>query len=85
VVDRWTRREFGPEGLARLAMTTVREAVAHLRKLPQTLDRLDAAILKASEPAPAPVVAKQTPAWVWFVVGLVVASLGAATLWFAMR
>lgn len=85
VVDRWTRREFGAEGLAKLAMTTAREALTRLRKLPKTLDKLDAAITRAAEPYPAPAQPKRTPGFMWFLIGVAIASLGAAVLWFAIR
>ena len=85
IVDRWTRREFGAEGLAKLAITTVREAVAHLRKLPETLDRLDAAIARAAEPAPAPTLPKLTPGWVWFLFGAGIAAAAAAAAWWYLN
>src|SRR5262249_12794824 len=48
VVDRWSRREFGPEGLRKLAIATAREALARLRRLPETLEKLDAALQQAA-------------------------------------
>ncbi len=84
VVDRWTRREFGPEGLRKLALTTARDALARLRRLPQTLDKLDAALNRAAAPPPAPVVVKRTTGWGWLLTGFAIAALSAAGLWFLL-
>jgi ubiquinone biosynthesis protein len=84
VVDRWSRREFGPEGLRKLAITTAREALSHLRRLPQTLEKLDAALTRAAEPPPAPVVVKRTAGWAWLLVGIAISAAAAAGLWFAL-
>jgi ubiquinone biosynthesis protein len=54
VVERWSRREFGPEGLRRLAIDTAGEAIGRLRRLPETLDRLEAALARAAAPPPPP-------------------------------
>jgi ubiquinone biosynthesis protein len=43
VVERFMRRELGPEGLARRAMSEVRAGLDALRKLPALVERLDAA------------------------------------------
>jgi predicted unusual protein kinase regulating ubiquinone biosynthesis (AarF/ABC1/UbiB family) len=50
VVDRWTRREFGPEGLKKLAVASAREAMARLRRLAETLQKLDEALNRAAKP-----------------------------------
>jgi ubiquinone biosynthesis protein len=82
VVDRWSRREFGPEGLRKLALTTAREALSRLRRLPQTLEKLDAALNRAAEPPPAPVVVKRTTGWAWLLTGIAISAASAAGLWF---
>ncbi len=82
VVDRWSRREFGPEGLRKLALTTAREALSRLRRLPETLDKLDAALTRAAEPRAAPVVMKRTAGWAWLLTGFAIAAASAAGLWF---
>ena len=82
VVDRWSRREFGPEGLRKLALTTAREALSRLRRLPETLEKLDAALNRAAEPPPAPVVVKRTTGWAWLLTGFAIAGASAAGLWF---
>lgn len=84
VVDRWSRREFGPEGLRKLAMTTAREALARLRRLPETLQKLDDALSRAAQPAPAPIVVKQTSGWGWALTGFVIAAASAAGLWLVL-
>jgi ubiquinone biosynthesis protein len=84
IVDRWTRREFGPEGLRRLAADTAREAIARLRKLPETLEKLDAALTRAAEPAAPSVVVKRTAGWGWALTGFLMAAASAAGLWFLL-
>jgi ubiquinone biosynthesis protein len=84
IVERWTRREFGPEGLRRLAADTAREAIALLRKLPETLEKLDAALARAAEPASPPVVVKRTSGWGWALTGFLMATVSAAGLWFLL-
>ncbi len=84
VVDRWSRREFGPEGLRKLAIATAREALSRLRRLPETLEKLDAALNRAAQPAPAPVIVKQTSGWGWALTGFAIAAALAAGLWFVL-
>ena len=84
VVDRWSRREFGPEGLRKLAINTAREALARLRNLPDTLAKLDAALNKAAAPSPAPVVVQRTTGWGWFLTGALISAASAAGLWFVL-
>lgn len=83
VVDRWTRREFGPEGIRKLALNTAREALARLRRLPETLDRLDAALSRAADPPPAPS-SPQPASWGWLLTGFAIAAASAAGLWFVL-
>jgi ubiquinone biosynthesis protein len=80
VVDRWSRREFGPEGIRKLAISTAREALSRLRRLPETLDKLDAALNRAAEPPPVPIL-RQTSGWGWLLTGFAIAGLSAAGLW----
>ena len=82
VVDRWSRREFGPEGIRKLALATAREALSRLRRLPETLEKLDAALSRAAEPPLAPVVMKRTTGWAWLLAGFAIAAASAAGLWF---
>nr|HPN06583.1 ubiquinone biosynthesis protein UbiB [Hyphomonadaceae bacterium] len=85
IVDRWTKREFGPEGLKKLAVSTAREALARLRRLPETLVKLDAALDRAAEPAAAPVVVKRTSGWGWALTGFAIAAASAAGLWWILE
>ncbi len=80
VVDRWSRREFGPEGIRRLAIATAREALSRLRRLPETLEKLDAALTQAANPQP-PVVVKPATGWGWLLTGFAIAAVSAAGLW----
>lgn len=84
IVDRWARREFGPEGLAKLAATTARETLARLRRLPETLQKIDVALARASEPRRAPEPVRPAAAWAWFLAGAVIAAAGTAGVWFAL-
>jgi ubiquinone biosynthesis protein len=82
VVDRWSRREFGPEGIRKLALSTAREALARLRRLPETLDKLDAALNRAADPPPAPSPPRQPASWGWLLTGFAIAAASAVGLWF---
>jgi ubiquinone biosynthesis protein len=84
VVDRWSQREFGPEGLRKLALSTAREALSRLRRLPQTLEKLDAALNRAAEPPPAPISVRRTTGWGWLLTGFAIAAISAAGLWFLL-
>jgi ubiquinone biosynthesis protein len=84
VVDRWSRREFGPEGLRKLAVNTAREALARLRRLPETLQKLDEALTRAAGPAPSPVVVKQTIGWGWLLAGAALSAAGATGAWLVL-
>jgi ubiquinone biosynthesis protein len=80
VVDRWSQREFGPQGIAKLVLTTAQEALMRLRHLPQRLDEIDALLKRAGEPRPPPQ-RKGAPGWVWMLGGFALASAAAAGLW----
>jgi ubiquinone biosynthesis protein len=71
IVERWSRREFGPEGVMRSAVGLAQETLVRLRRLPETLDRLEA----VSQPPAAPPPRKGPPPWVGWLGG---AALGAA-------
>ena len=81
IVERWSRREFGPEGLRRLAVNTAREAIARLRRLPETLEKLDAALTRAAEPPAPPFVIKRMTGWGWALTGFAIAAISAAGMW----
>ncbi len=69
VVKRWTRREFGPEGVARVAQATLKQTAIRLRRLPAMLENLDIALARASEPRPDQTRQRALPGWAWFSVG----------------
>ncbi|MDZ4761551.1 MAG: AarF/UbiB family protein [Alphaproteobacteria bacterium] len=83
IVDRWTRREFGPEGVRKAALEAVSAGLRRLRKLPATLDLLDAAIARAAAPAPPPAPLKSA-GWVWLLAGIAITAACAAALWWAV-
>ena len=58
--------------------------MARLRRLPETLQKLDEALNRAAKPAPAPVVVKRTTAWGWALTGFAFAAASAAGLWFVL-
>jgi ubiquinone biosynthesis protein len=78
VVDRWTRREFGPEGIKRIALETLKEAGRRLHRLPATLDRLDAALSETARAAEPPRSANRAG---WFIAGVISAAVLAAAGW----
>jgi ubiquinone biosynthesis protein len=85
IVDRWTRREFGPEGLRKLVLTTARDALARLRRLPDTLERLDVALNRVADQRLATTVQRRSPNWAWLLTGSVVAALSAAVAWIVLN
>ena len=84
IVERWSRREFGAEGLRKLAMDAGREAFARLRRLPETLAKLEEALNRAASPPSAPVTVKQTTGWAWLLTGAAISAVSAAGLWFLL-
>jgi ubiquinone biosynthesis protein len=85
IVDRWTRREFGPEGLRKLVLTTARDALARLRRLPDTLERLDVALNRVADQRLATTVQRRSPNWAWLLTGSVIAALSAAVAWIVLN
>lgn len=82
VVDRWTRREFGPEGIRRIALETLRETGRRLHALPATLDLLNAALARNALAPPPP---QQPPNRAgWFLAGGMFAAVAAAAVWAAI-
>lgn len=83
VVDRWTRREFGPEGIKKLATDTARNVFRRLRNLPETLNWLETALVRASLPAVVPPAKRRTPGWAWFALGALAAGAAGVGAWWA--
>jgi ubiquinone biosynthesis protein len=84
VVDRWSRREFGVEGIRRTVENVAREAFLRLRKLPETLEKLDQALARAAAPPAPAAVVKRTTGWAWMLTGFVIAAVSAVGLWFVL-
>jgi ubiquinone biosynthesis protein len=83
IVDRWTRREFGPEGVHRMAGELAKETARRIRTLPRTLDLLNAALEEVRRPkAPPPQPEARAG---WFAAGFVSAAAMAAALWWLER
>jgi ubiquinone biosynthesis protein len=70
IVSDWIKTEFGPAGAAKLLANNVREVADRLKRLPQVMDQMEAALAQTGKPAkPAP--EKQfAPWWGWF--GLII-------------
>ncbi|MBI1186348.1 MAG: 2-polyprenylphenol 6-hydroxylase [Alphaproteobacteria bacterium] len=73
IVERWVKRELGPEGVTRRGLQEAGAALQTLRRLPQTLTAIEEAAKKLSaEPTPAERARFQWySAWVGFGVGAV--------------
>ena len=52
IVERWVKRELGPEGVAKRGIDEAAQGFASLRRLPQTLAAVEAAARKVSEGPP---------------------------------
>lgn len=52
IVERWVKREMGPEAVTARAASELGQGLAAMRRLPQTLTALEAAARKVSEDAP---------------------------------
>lgn len=76
VIEGWIRRNFGPEGAARLAASQVREITDRLKRLPDVMDKFEASLEQTPLP-PAPS-RRFAPWWGWF--GLVL-GLSALAVW----
>ncbi len=74
IVERWVRREMGPEAIARRGLDEAKDALQSLRRLPATLAALEtAAHVVAREPAAEERARFQWMSfWVGFAVGAVV-------------
>ncbi|OZB19185.1 MAG: ubiquinone biosynthesis protein UbiB [Hyphomonas sp. 34-62-18] len=76
VIEAWMRRNFGPEGAARLISENVREVTNRLKRLPEVMDRFERSL--NVEPLPPPPRERFAPWWGWF--GLVL-GLSAIVAW----
>ncbi|MGE0830732.1 MAG: 2-polyprenylphenol 6-hydroxylase [Hyphomonadaceae bacterium] len=74
IVERWVRRELGPEGVARRGVDEAAHALNSLRRLPQTMAALEDAAKRVSAAAPPEERARfqWMSFWVGFAVGAIV-------------
>lgn len=78
VIGEWMRRNFGPEGAARLVAENVREVTNRLKRLPEVMDRFEKSL--EAEPAPPPPRERFAPWWGWFGLVVILAGLGVLAL-----
>ena len=80
IVSDWVKTEFGPQGAAKLVANNVREVADRLKRLPQMMDRVEAAITETAKPAEPQVRASFAPWWGWFGLILGLAALASYTV-----
>lgn len=79
IVRSWTSRELGPAGAAKLAARNAREVSDRLKRLPEVMDTLEAALKTAAAPARPPR-ARFAPWWAWFGFTIAMGLIGLAAL-----
>ncbi len=76
VVQRWVAREFGPQGALKVTTELVTETADRLKRLPEVMDRFEAALAKMETPsAPVTVKSGNVPWIIALVLGKAVAIL----------
>jgi len=80
IVSNWVKTEFGPQGAAKLVATNVREVADRLKRLPQMMDQLEAAVLQTSKPSVPEPKAQFAPWWGWFGFIIIMSILGVGAL-----
>ncbi len=78
IVGEWVRTEFGPQGAAKLAAKNVRLVADRLKRLPDVMDKLEAAL--DAPPAAAAPRARFAPWWGWFGFATIWAAIGYLTI-----
>lgn len=66
IVSDWIKTEFGPAGAAKLIAGNVREVTDRLKRLPDIMDRMEAALTETAKPEPAQKSKPFAPWWGWF-------------------
>lgn len=66
IVSDWVKTQFGPKGAANLVATNVREVADRLKRLPQMMDQIEAAIGQTAKPMTPPERERFAPWWGWF-------------------
>lgn len=77
IVKGWVGREFGPAGAAKLIARNAREVSDRLKRLPEVMDKLEAAL---DRPPPPPRKERFAPWWGWFGFALALAAIVAIAL-----
>ena len=67
VVERWVAREFGPQGAISTAGTLITETTDRLKRLPEVMDRFEAALVQMEAPPPEP---RKSSGHLWFLAFL---------------
>jgi ubiquinone biosynthesis protein len=80
IVSDWVKTEFGPQGAAKFVANNVREVADRLKRLPQMMDRLEAAITETTKPAEPETRVSFAPWWGWFGLILGLAVLASYTI-----
>lgn len=80
IVEGWVKRQFGPAGAARLAADNTREMTNRLKRLPQFMDKLEAALDAQANPTIPAKSSVFAPWWGWFGLCLGLAALVAYVL-----
>lgn len=71
IVGEWVKREFGPQGAAKLISENIREVSDRLKRLPEMMDTLERAAQQAANVKTEPVARERfAPWWGWF--GLII-------------
>jgi len=78
IVSDWIKTEFGPAGAAKLLAGNVREVTDRLKRLPQMMDKLEAALVETSKPAEPEPRRPFAPWWGWFGLVIVLALIAYA-------
>lgn len=80
IVSKWVKAEFGPQGAAKLIAGNVREVADRLKRLPQMMDRVEAAMTETAKPSLPEARAPFAPWWGWFGLILGLAAICGYTL-----
>lgn len=85
IVSDWVKTEFGPQGAAKLVTHNLREVGDRLKRLPQMMDRLEAALLETARSATPLPVRPSAPWWGWFGLIVALAVIGYKALELALK
>ncbi len=80
IVSDWIKTEFGPQGAAKLIAKNVREVADRLKRLPDMMDQLEAALEETARPPSAEPKQAFAPWWGWFGFVAILALIGYGAL-----